>query len=52
MKGVNVPDYHFHFIGSNGELGGHVLECSPGKAVVSWSKMEGFVMEGFPEAGL
>ncbi len=27
MKGINVPDYHFHFITEDKRAGGHLLEC-------------------------
>jgi acetolactate decarboxylase len=28
MDGVNVPDYHLHFISTDKKAGGHVMDCS------------------------
>lgn len=45
LENVNVPGYHFHFIGDKREIGGHVLDCSVSKAEVSWIKAERLLLE-------
>lgn len=49
MSGVNASGYHFHFISSNGRVGGHLLDCSPRDIRVFWQRLERFVMDDIPE---
>ena len=42
--GIGVPGYHFHFIDSNRRIGGHVLEMSVERAVLSIGAIREFQM--------
>jgi acetolactate decarboxylase len=34
-EGINLPGYHFHFVGEDGSSGGHVLDCQVQQADIA-----------------
>ena len=44
MAGLNVPGYHFHFITTDRQAGGHVLDCFVRRAAVQFDEPTRFLM--------
>ena len=44
IKGINVPEFHFHFITSDHKAGGHVLACRMQNVQVKMEKLTQFYM--------
>ena len=45
VKGINVPNYHLHFISNDRTIGGHVLDLSVTKATLRLDRCNKFFME-------
>ena len=50
MQGLNVPGYHFHFLTTDRQAGGHVLDCVIRRAEIQIAEMMRFRM-WLPEQG-
>ena len=51
MSGLNTPGWHFHFIDSDHEVGGHVLDVNVKKATAAYDMTDEFAMCLSDESG-